>query len=191
MNFANRYEEEEFYGREALKELQRLYPFHFKYDLYFNTDEYGCYDCLFFILDEKTLNIKKRVLIEIKQRSEDYDEMILESKKYNSLLKYRENLGFNKDEMVLWYLNFTPTKTIIWDLDKIDAKIDVLKANKATVDSTTNKVNKSVIYLTPESGKVLPYRLNRKSIMRNIQIEKVLEENKKTTRIGLNFMFDK
>lgn len=187
--FINKFEEEEFYGRQALLELQRLYPNYFKYEIHFSTDSYSTFDAYWIILDEN-MSIKKRIIVEIKQRSEDYDEMILESKKYQALLKYREDLYLSKEEMSILYANFTPTKTIIWNLDEIEVKIDTLKANKTTVDSKTRKVNKGVIYLTPESGIVLPYVLNKKKIIMNNLIDVKLNKTEKELKKGLETLFE-
>lgn len=92
--------------------------------------------------------------------------------------------------MSILYANFTPTKTIIWNLDEIEVKIDTLKANKTTVDSKTRKVNKGVIYLTPESGIVLPYVLNKKKIIMNNLIDVKLNKTEKELKKGLETLFD-
>lgn len=184
MNFINKFDEEEYFGRQGLNELKELYPNYFKYELHFTTDSYSTYDAYWVILDEN-LSIKKRVIVEIKQRTEDYPEFILESKKYNALLKYRQDLFLTKDEMKILYINFTPSKTIIWDIDNVKIEIKTLKANKTTVDSRTNKINKGVIYLTTESGKVLPYILNRDNILKKQKINKIVETKTKELKNDL------
>jgi hypothetical protein len=158
--FIDDFEKREWLGREALKEVKEMYPQYFKYELQFTTDKYDDYDAYYFVIDKDTFSITKRVIIEIKIRDTSFDEYILEEKKYKALLKKRESMGFSKDEMSILYINFTPDNTIVWDLDKIDFNKEKLVANKATSDSRSNKINKSITYLNPSMGKVIKYSLN-------------------------------
>lgn len=188
MKFVDDFEKREWLGREALKEVQELYPGHFKYEFQFTTGKYDGYDAFYFIIDKDTLKIKKRVLIEIKIRDTSFEEYILEQKKYNKLLKLRESLFFTKEEMSILYINFTPGNTIIWNLDQIVFKKEKLVANKETSVSRKNKISKTITYLKPSDGKVLEYILNERHLIAKSKIEKVIEVVKKEIK-GLNFLF--
>ena len=180
--FTDDFERREYLGREALKELQLQHTNLFKYQLHFNNDKYGEYDAYYIIIDENQ-QITKRVWIEIKIRDEDYDEYILETKKLNSLIKKRKSLYLLENEVKFLYINFTPTKTIIWNVTDIDTEGKTLKANKATSDSRTNKINKQVIYLEPSTGRVLNYIINEQHLLTkydtNYLLPKVKAEIKK------------
>lgn len=165
MRFTNEFERREWFGREALKELKRIYPEVFKWDITFTTEPYYEYDAYYFQLDAETQSIIKRFWIEIKIRDAEYDDFILEKKKLKSLIKKRDNLSLGSDDVTFLYINFTPQRTIIWKLkDELLNEVENLVANKATADSRTNKINKEVIYLNPKSGKVFNYILNEKHL---------------------------
>jgi hypothetical protein len=189
MNFIDDFEKREWLGRQALKEIKVLYPNYFKYELHFTTGKYDKYDFYYLIIDEQ-FRIVKRVLGEIKIRDRYFDEYILEEKKYNSLMKVRKEMGMNKDEMSLLYINLCVDGTYVYDLDKLELKWDTLMANKATCDSRTNKVKKSVLYLTKSSGKFIPYVINEKKLLAESIIEEKIEKVKKEISKGLNFMWD-
>jgi hypothetical protein len=181
--FTDDFEKREYLGREALKELQLQHPDLFKYQITFTTEKYSEYDAMYIILDDNQ-QITKRVWIELKIRDTDYDDgYILETKKLNSLIKKRKSLFLNENEVVFLYINFTPTKTIIWNVTNLEIETKTLKANKATSDSRTNKINKSVLYLTQDTGRTLDYILNDKHLLTkydtNYLLPKVKAEIKK------------
>jgi hypothetical protein len=177
MRFTDDFEKREYLGREALKELQLQHPDKFKYQLSFNSEKYGEYDALFFVIDENQ-QIKKRVWIEIKIRDTEFDEYILETKKLNSLINKRKSLYFTNEEVSFLYINFTPNNTIVWDITNIEPEGETLKANKATSTSRTDKVDKSVIYLKPEQGKVFDYQINEKHLLTKYDINYLLPKVK-------------
>lgn len=185
MNFTNEFEKREYLGREALKELKKIYPNLFKYDIHFTTDTYASYDAFYHIIDSETHSIKKRVLIEIKIRDREFPEYILETKKLNSLKKIRKDLGFNEDEMSILYINFCPNETIIWNIDKINNDIVTNEYNKATSISRTNKINKDVIMLKPSEGKQLNYILDEKLILSKTKINNIVDNKVKELKNDL------
>ena len=189
LKFEDDFEKREWLGRQALLEIQKLYPNYFKYQLQFTTGKYDKYDCYYIVLDEQ-LNIKKRVIVELKIRDRYFDEYILEQKKYNSLIKIREDLGLTKDEMNILYINLCVDGTYVYDIDRLELKWDTLIANKATCDSRTNKVKKSVLYLTKTSGKFIPYIISEKQLLIDNIIEEKIEQSKKEIKKGLNHLFD-
>lgn len=180
--FTDDFEKREYLGREALKEIQQQYPELLKYQLHFNTEKYGEYDAYYLIINENQ-QITKRVWLELKTRDQDYDEYILETKKLNSLIKKRKSLYLNEDEVIFLYVNFTPTKTIIWNITNINPEGETLKANKATSNNRKDKIDKQVIYLKPEQGKQLKYVLNEQHLLTkydtNYLLPKVKEQIKK------------
>jgi len=184
MRFTDDYEKREWLGREALKELQEIYPEYFKYDLRFTTEKYADYDAFYFIIDEDTQKLRKRVWIEIKIRDTNYDEYVLEYKKLNQLIKKRDELFLTEDDVIFLYLNYTPNETIIWNISKIKEEGEVKSKvmNKATSTSRKDKMNKKIYYLKPSDGKRLDYVLNEKHLLRkydNYLLDKVKEQIKK------------
>ena len=172
MNFTNDFEKREFIAREALKELKELYPNYFKFDLQFTTDTYAAYDAFYHIIDVNTHSIKKRVLIELKIRDTIYDDYMLETKKMNSLLKLKKELG---DDTVILYINFCKNETLIWNIDDVkDKPVSKIRANKATSLSRTDKVDKSIILLNKVDGKSLNYILDADQIIKKKTIQKII-----------------
>lgn len=164
--FINDFERNEWLGRQALLELQQLYPNTFKYQIHLTEYEYESYDAHFFVYDKITGKLKKRIIIEIKYRHTDYPDYMLEQKKIKSLHKSMKDASIMEGEYSLYYLNFTPTKTYLWDITDIkpeDCK-DTLYANKATAISRTNKTNKNCILLKPEDAKEFKFILDEKRI---------------------------
>lgn len=176
MRFTDDFEKREFIAREALKELKKLYPNYFKYELHFTGGKYDEYDAYYHIIDPATHSINKRVIIELKIRDTIYEEYLLETKKMNSLLKVRKNLGFNENDMTILYINFCPDMTIVWNIDDVkDNKTSNLRANKATSVDRNNKVNKSIIMLKRIEGKCLNYVLEENKILNKYKVEKIVD----------------
>ena len=191
MNFINDFQRDEFYARQGLLILQQLYPNNFKYRIEFTTGEYDPYDAMFFIIDKDTQSIIKRVWIELKIRKNIFDSYILETKKLNSLLKLRKDMYFTEKDCLLFYINFCPNETIIYNLDVVKELPKIKKVmNKCTVISKINKIEKDVIMLKPTDGKVLNYILNEKEIDKMYKVDIITENIKKELIKGLNFLFE-
>lgn len=177
MKFVDDFEKREWLGRQALKELQELYPDFFKWDIKFTNGKYDCFDADWFIMED--YSIKKRVWVEIKCRDVDYDELILEKKKLKKMIDFRNSLYLSEDQVMILYLNFTPNKTIIFKLDESMLKeTKKLKANKATSVDRDNKINKDVIYLSDDIGKTFDYRINERRLMCKYDTEYLLPKIK-------------
>lgn len=76
-----------------------------------------------------------RVYIEVKTRTQVYDEYFLEEKKWKQMNKTGINIG---GEFLLLYINFTPKGTFLWnitDYTKFNSKIIECK------DKTSSKIN--------------------------------------------------
>jgi hypothetical protein len=186
ISFIDDFERREFVGRQGLLILQELYPNTFKYKIEFTQDIYAAYDAMFFIIDTNTQSIVKRVWIELKIRDKVFDSYLLENKKMNSLLKLRKDMFFTDDEVTLLYINFTPEETIIYNLDKVKNLPSEKKVmNKATSVSRKNKVEKSVIMLSKENGKVLNYILDEQKILNKTKINNIVDNKVKELKNDL------
>lgn len=184
MKFTDEFEKREWLARQALKELQEIYPEYFKWEIHFTEGKYDDYDAYYFILDIEKQNIKKRVWIELKIRDTEYDTYILEKKKLNQLIKKRDSMFLTKDDVEFIYINFTPTRTIIWNITNIkdEKQLERKVMNKATSISRDDKKNKEIYYLYPSEGKILNYVLNEKNLLRRYDeylLDKVKEMIKK------------
>ena len=148
----------------------------FNGDIQFTTDTYSAYDAFYFIIDDVTHNIKKRVYIELKIRNRVFDSYLLESKKMNSLLKIRKDMYFTEDEATILYINFCPNETIIYNIDKVkNLPTEKLIANKCTVNSKTDKIEKTVIMLKPTDGKQIEYIINENEIIKRLEIKQIVK----------------
>lgn len=185
--FEDKFAEREFYGRQALLELQKDYPEKFKFEIHFNEDKYGHYDAYYYIIDHNTQKIKKRVWVEIKIRDTHFDDYFLETKKYNNLEKKRKELFLNKDEVVYLYVNFTPSGTYLWNISDI-SKFEKEKRsmNKATSTDRKNKTVKEINYLKTNEAKHFDYFINKDLILKKYTDQIILERTKKQIKkIGL------
>lgn len=184
MKFTDDFEKREWLARQALKELQDIYPEYFKWQIHFTEGKYDDYDAYYFILDIEKQNIKKRVWIELKIRDTEYDTYILEKKKLNQLIKKRDDMFLTSDDVEFLYINYTPTRTIIWNITNIkdERQLERKVMNKATSISRDDKKNKEIYYLKPSEGKILNYILNEKTLLRRYDeylLDKVKEMIKK------------
>jgi len=166
MKFINDFEKKEWLGREALKDLQIIYPELFKNYIEFTPE--GCrYDAFYFIYDNN-FKIKKRVFIEIKVRSENWDEPFLEWNKWKDITDIAKNdLYLNDDEYEILYLNFFPNETILWKIKDMDkSELVQRNMNKTTVESRTNKKDKKVWLMNKSLGKSLNYTINENLLLK-------------------------
>ena len=169
LKFESEFQKNEEVARYALKEMNEKYKL-FNGDIQFTSDVYSAYDAFYFIIDDVTHNIKKRVYIELKIRNRVFDSYLLETKKMNSLLKIRKDMYFTEDEATILYINFCPNETIIYNIDKVkNLPTEKLIANKCTVNSKTDKIEKTVIMLKPTDGKQIEYIINENEIIKKME----------------------
>lgn len=94
------------------------------------------------------------------------DGFFLETKKLQSLKrlnkKWQKELYLDKDEYDILYFSFTEHYTMCWNLTKMEAEgklySDRRSMNKATMESTTNKIDKGVYLLKIEDGKKINFK---------------------------------
>lgn len=152
--------------------LEKLMPKVYQWTEYI-TDIYGydVYDCLWQAhIDGST---QRRYIIEVKIRDTHYDELILETKKLRDLKS-----KVYDDKTQILYINITPIATYIFNLTKLEKDGKLVKnnlvANKATMVSRTDKVNKGVYFLNvSEARKIdwtfseVEYKLSIKSVIKS------------------------
>lgn len=143
----NRFQQLEAISTEAIKQLLPNTDVHF-------TDEFENYDCW---VDVTTTSGEEiRVWMETKVRHTAYDTYILEDAKLKALQNKRiaeeRKLGM---KIRLFYVNFTPDGTYMWDLDRIKVPKSTVYAGKCTAKAT-NRVEKITYYL-PKSDAIKTY----------------------------------
>ena len=101
-------------------------------------------------------------IIEVKVRNKEYNSLLLEKKKYDSLLKKQiEQRSFGFLDTKILYLNFTPKATYLFKISK-HADYEWIKGedNKYSVMKERGKVIKSKTYLETTAGDKLEYVYN-------------------------------
>lgn len=120
-----------------------------------------CYEGLLTIKYKLTGNIAGYCIVEAKVRTEDYKELIFEQKKFNNLKKEKRNkdkyfkTNWSEHTVGILYINFLPSKTIIFDVltlseNNLLPKLTKKTMNKITVASTEDKEDKMVYLLDVE-----------------------------------------
>ena len=105
-------------------------------------------------------NQYKRIIIEIKIRNEFATKcgleegFIYESKKHKSLSQVKD---LDPENNTIMYINFTTNGTYVWNISKIDLKPIKKVMNKATMNSKSDKENKTTYLLKVEDAKFYPY----------------------------------
>lgn len=138
---------------ELLKENEK-----FRYTVYHTPGQTKSrYDCLVRQYCKQTGKVLKKMFFEAKIRGAHYETLLIERQKLDSMKKLIRDLDVDK----LYYVNFTPISTIIFDLLKIESegKISFVKHNhnKTTVEKELGKVEKEVAYISVNEGKVFAY----------------------------------
>lgn len=171
MNYKSEFEIRELIGRKAFDEVYGSHCSNIKIE--YTDYKFETYDAFFSFTNSN--GKKKYVVIEIKVRSADYSSYIFEEKKSVSMNKVYKELGVDKDDVKLLYVNFTPSAAYIYDVTNIDSKYSTstLKCNKNTVYSTSDKVSKEVYYLpTSDAIKKVDYCIDvanlREEILKDI-----------------------
>lgn len=115
------------------------------------------YDGLLHIKDENGFIIK-RIIIEAKVRTADYQSYFLECQKYENLKKMQEN----HSDYLIWYVNFTPSGTHIFDLDSITlGPVKKIEMNSQTFKSRSKKREKAVFTLDIKYSARINYKYEK------------------------------
>lgn len=155
------------------------------------------YDAMVLVKDKLTGEAIKWILLEAKVRSTEFDNWFLELKKLNTLKRERR-FKIEKEYITLpiqiMYINFTPNKTVLWNLSKLEKNNNLgelirREMNAVTVQSTANKTMKQVYLLEEDRGIIFDYKYNAENHIEDIKQEIVIKE-KQVTGLG-NWLFNK
>lgn len=133
------------------------------------TDIYGydSYDCLLQAYREG--EIKKRFVIEFKLRETHYGDLIFETKKLNQLKKVVYD-----DITDILYITTTPNGTYIFNISKLikedKLKVTSIVCNKATMNSRSEKVKKTVYMLDCDLAKFIPFKFSNTEYLQSIKV---------------------
>ena len=193
--FTSDFEKYELLGRWRLLELQSLYKNIFKEELKMTPFQYESYDSYYIKFNHETMKQEKIYFIEIKCRTKDYDSegFTLETSKYKKLETARENLYLTKEEVNYLYINFTPTKTLIWNITNVkDYNLPIVykDMNKTTVISKTDKKPKPQWLLPTSSAKILPFVMKENDVIQKYHFNSwvIPKVEQKIKQIGFDFL---
>lgn len=140
-----------------------------------------------------------RIFIEIKIRYANYDSegYVLETKKYNSIVKLAEQeCGLKPDEYKIFYINYTPSGTYIWNTDIIkDLDVKTDNMNKVTCKSRFEKTSKTNWHLPIDKAiRHYDYVFNEGDVIqeaREVKINEVLRKEPEKVDWLYKILFDK
>lgn len=155
------------------------------------------YDAMVLVKDKLTGESIKWIMLEAKVRSTEFDNWFLELKKLNTLKrdrKYKIEKEYINLPIQIMYINFTPNKTLLWNLSKLekDKSLGELvrrEMNEVTVQSTTKKTKKQVYLLEEDMGIVFDFKYNAENHIEELKEEIVIKE-KQITGLG-TWLFNK
>lgn len=105
-----------------------------------------------------------------------------EKNKYTSLKKIKE---MDPDRIKIKYISFTNNGTYIWDIDQLEKenklKIGISSMNKATMCSTTHKIDKHRYCLKSEWAQFYPYYWTEEQF--HLELRRMEEEKNKTMEL--------
>jgi len=151
--------------KELLKENSLV-----RYTVYHTPDHTKSkYDCLVKQYSKETGKVIKKMFFETKIRGAHYDTLLIEKQKLDSMKKLIRDIEIDK----IYYVNFTPKNTIIFDLLKIEEKLLFVEHehNKQTIDKDKGKVLKEVAYVDNTDGKIFDYVYVPSAIKEKIEEE--------------------
>lgn len=170
ITFNNDFEKSAYMERLAFDNFRTLYNL-FNDDNVIKTDYTGndVYDVL--VTKHNDGLIYKRYIIELKIRDKAYENYVFETHKYRDLQKIKK---IDSDNNEIIYINFTPDGTYVWSIDKIIHKYNPVKMemNKATMNSRSDKEEKSIYLLLPSDAKKYEYRWDLGQFNDKIEQEK-------------------
>lgn len=136
---------------------------------------YDVYDCLLQAYDNGSK--KKIFIIEVKVRDTHYPELILETKKLRDL----KTKILHPTITDILYINITPMGTYIFNVSRLEKEGKLipskLTANKATMTSRTDKVEKGVIMLDINEAKFIDFTFNQLQYERDTKLDMIIKQN--------------
>ena len=190
IKFANAFEEAAYKERIYFNNLLKVYPNLFSEDKWIiDQTHYTDYTRYDYVLWSKA-NLYKRFIVEIKIRSEAYDNYVYETKKHKDLMKVK---NLSPDDIGILYINSTPNGTYIWNIDKIidNYKPIVKEMNIATMASRTDKEDKKVYMLDPKDATHYQFHFDEKQFNKYIESIKIEEEKKRRAIEGEKMTIEK
>jgi hypothetical protein len=140
--------------------------------------DYDSYDALqIYTKFENQKTEYLRILIEVKVRSEVYDEMFLETKKWEQLNNIRKSIHGN---FKLLYINYTNKGTYVFDITDVSKYTLTKRLMSEYTSKKSEKVMKPVYLLPIEKAKFIPFIYDDKDFNPNYNQElKQVAEHKK------------
>jgi hypothetical protein len=117
----------------------------YEYSKYYTDPEsLDVYDCYLMTYDKITKSLKRRYIIEVKVREQNWNEWMLEKKKLTALNKKAGESG-----ATILYINVTPSGSYVWNLSRIQKDIhwESKDCNISTVEMEKGKKTKQVTML--------------------------------------------
>lgn len=179
---------ERIFLRKVYEEIIKSKNFDFKI---YMTDEAGSdkYDARLIKFEKNTCNIIQNYYIEIKVREDDWGDLMLEKIKWNNLKSLVKKMDFktNRDCFLniksdIIYISVTPNGTWVWNLSKIISdKTEWIIKNcpVSTVDPSRGRIDKEVFMLDKSKAKFFNIKTSDENNVDQIQIQKVLLNNKR------------
>lgn len=116
------------------------------------------YDAIIYVKDKLTDDIKEMYLVEVKVRNVNFNELIFEQKKLNTLKRERNNFVKNQGPTLtpkIIYIQFTNDGTYMFFIDdlineNLMPQVTTMKMNKMTVADNNEKINKKIYLLSKD-----------------------------------------
>ena len=161
--------------------FNKILKYNNKHNLYLTSEyDYDRQDATLYIYKEHIC--VKGYIIECKLRKNNYDTYFYESKKHKSLTKLKKeySMGTNVPFSIL-YVNVTPSKTYIWDIDKILPETNKVKVacNKESMSGDNIKIDKGVYELHINNSKHLEFTFNELEYQYSIKPTSLKEDASK------------
>ncbi len=167
--------------RIMIEELYKEIYTNSKYDIqYYHTpiDSYEVYDSVVNRFEKSTNYLVDTQIFEVKIRDTNYQDILLEKKKYNSLKKESKRC-LNGNEITIFYVSCHPSGTYVFNLSKLeDIKWQKESHNISTTELYRGKEDKYVCYLPISSAKFVNIKSTELQILDYIKPESQQIENK-------------
>jgi hypothetical protein len=145
-------------GRLALKELITANKRQ-NININFTYNRFAVYDAYWTFTDHfgKLINC----IAEIKVRHKVFDSYIIEKRKIIALHKKRDELISQGKNVVIYYFNFTPKQTLLWNVTDFDTTASATKKEFNSLSKNRmQKVEKEVYNLSGQTAKIVPYKID-------------------------------